>query len=84
MASPNMIYLVTTLKIKLEERVDYIKMLLNPKRLTVNVVDNSTQPHHQNHFVDLTAELIANYHINGKEAIFCSNRKIAMFAMANY
>ena len=82
MALPNTIYLVTTVNIKLKEIVAYTKKPLNPKKLTVNVVDNSTQPHQQNHLVNLTSETIANYHINGKKAIFCSNRKIAMFVTA--
>ena len=79
MALPNTIYLVTTVNIKLKEIVAYTKKPLNPKKLTVNVVDNSAQPHQQNHLVNLTSETIANYHINGKKAIFCSNRKIVMF-----
>ena len=70
MASPNTIYLVMIINIKLEGKVGFFKKLLNPKKLTVNVVDNSTQSHLQNFFVDLTAELIANYHINQKEVIF--------------
>ncbi|MFQ1007754.1 hypothetical protein B6D12_01950 [Gilliamella apicola] len=70
MASPNTIYLVMIINIKLEEKVGFFKKLLNPKKLTVNVIDNSTQSHLQNFFVDLTAELIANYHINQKEVIF--------------
>ena len=83
MASPNTIYLVTILNTKLEEKGSFVKKLLNPKKLTVNVIDNSTQSHLQNFFVDLTAELIANYHINQKK-LFFSNRKIAMFVIANY
>ena len=64
MASPNTIYLVMIINIKLEEKVGFFK------KLTVNVIDNSTQSHLQNFFVDLTTELIANYHINQKEVIF--------------
>ena len=83
MASPNTIYLVTILNTKLKKKLSFFKKLLNPQKTTVNVVDNSTQSHQQNRFVDLTAELIANYHIIEKEAIFCSNIKIAMVAMVN-
>lgn len=83
MASPNTIYLVTILNTKLEEKVSFFKKLLNPQKTTVNTVDNSTQSHQQNRFVDLTAGLKANYHIIEKEAIFCSNIKIVMLAMLN-
>lgn len=82
MALPNTIYLVTTQNTKLEERVSSLKKLLNLKKLTVKVVDNSTQPHQWNHLVDFTAELTANYHINTKEAIYCSNRKTSKFVKA--
>lgn len=82
MASLNTIYLVTTLDTKCEEIV-YIKKLLNQKKLTTKIVDISTQFHQLNHFANINAETVANYHPDGKEAIFCSDRGTAMVAMAN-
>ncbi|SCB98662.1 Tm-1-like ATP-binding domain-containing protein [Gilliamella intestini] len=82
MTSPSTIYLVTTLDTKREEIV-YIKNLLNLRNLNCKIVDISTQPHQFNHLATIEAETVANYHPNGKQAVFCGDRGKAIVAMAD-
>ncbi|MWP49867.1 MULTISPECIES: Tm-1-like ATP-binding domain-containing protein [unclassified Gilliamella] len=82
MTSPSTIYLVTTLDTKGEEII-YIKNLLNLRNLNCKIVDISTQPHQFNHLATIEAETVANYHPNGKQAVFCGDRGKAIVAMAD-
>jgi uncharacterized protein (UPF0261 family) len=82
MALTGKIYLVTTLDTKWEEIV-YIKKLLNLKKLDCKIDDISTQHHQFNHLATVEAETVANYHPNGKQAVFCGDRGKAIVAMAD-
>lgn len=82
MALQDTIYLVTTLDTKGEEAV-FIKNLLVQKNLVCKLVDISTLSHQYNHFADISSETVANFHPNGKEAIFDADRGNAIVAMAS-
>lgn len=81
MASTSTIYLVTTLDTKGQEIV-YIKNILDLKNLNCKIIDVSTQSHQFNHLATITAETVASYHPDGKQAVFCGDRGKAIVAMA--
>lgn len=75
------IYIAATLDTKGIETF-YISQLLKKTGLAVRIVDLSTKPNKLDEEADITAETIASYHPQGKEAIFGQDRGKAIAAMA--
>ncbi|MDF7671367.1 Tm-1-like ATP-binding domain-containing protein [Orbaceae bacterium ESL0721] len=74
-------YLVTTLDTKGEEII-YVKQILTSLQIPTRIIDLSTQPYRSNYHPDVEAKIVASYHPNGVDAVFCGDRGKAMIAMA--
>ncbi|PHM30050.1 Tm-1-like ATP-binding domain-containing protein [Xenorhabdus innexi] len=75
------VYIAATLDTKSEE-VFYVSELIRRVGLTVRIVDLTTRSTQLIRGADVHSEIIADYHPDGKQAVFCSDRGEAIAAMA--
>ncbi|CNF33647.1 Tm-1-like ATP-binding domain-containing protein [Yersinia mollaretii] len=78
---PRHIFIATTTDTKGEE-LAYVSSLINATGLTTVTVDLSTQEGHRDSGADIAAEVVAGYHPDGRQAVFCGDRGRAISAMA--
>ncbi|CNI23523.1 Tm-1-like ATP-binding domain-containing protein [Yersinia mollaretii] len=78
---PRHIFIATTTDTKGEE-LAYVSALINATGLTTVTVDLSTQEGHRDSGADIAAEVVAGYHPDGRQAVFCGDRGRAISAMA--
>lgn len=78
---PRHIFIATTTDTKGEE-LAYVSALINATGLTTITVDLSTQEGHRDSGADIAAEVVAGYHPEGRQAVFCGDRGRAISAMA--
>lgn len=75
------IFIATTTDTKGEE-LAYVSALITATGLTTITVDLSTQEGHRDSGADISAEEVAGYHPDGRQAVFCGDRGRAISAMA--
>lgn len=78
---PRHIYIATTTDTKGEE-LAYVSALIKATGLTTVTVDLSTKEGQQAGGADISAETVASYHPDGRQAVFCGDRGRAISAMA--
>lgn len=78
---PRHIYIATTTDTKGEE-LAYVSALIKATGLTTVTVDLSTKEGQQVGGADISAETVASYHPDGRQAVFCGDRGRAISAMA--
>lgn len=78
---PRHIYIATTTDTKGEE-LAYVSALIKATGLTIVTVDLSTKEGQQAGGADISAETVASYHPDGRQAVFCGDRGRAISAMA--
>lgn len=78
---PRHIFIATTTDTKGEE-LAYVSALINATGLTTITVDLSTKEGHSDSGADIAAEVVAGYHPEGRQAVFCGDRGRAISAMA--
>ncbi|WP_145560453.1 Tm-1-like ATP-binding domain-containing protein [Yersinia mollaretii] len=78
---PRHIFIATTTDTKGEE-LAYVSALITVTGLTTITVDLSTQEGHRDSGADISAEEVAGYHPDGRQAVFCGDRGRAISAMA--
>ncbi|WP_145520809.1 Tm-1-like ATP-binding domain-containing protein [Yersinia mollaretii] len=78
---PRHIFIATTTDTKGEE-LAYVSALITATGLTTITVDLSTQESHRDSGADISAEEVAGYHPEGRQAVFCGDRGRAISAMA--
>ncbi|WP_145517731.1 Tm-1-like ATP-binding domain-containing protein [Yersinia mollaretii] len=78
---PRHIFIATTTDTKGEE-LAYVSALITATGLTTITVDLSTQEGHRDSGADISAEEVAGYHPDGRQAVFCGDRGRAISAMA--
>ncbi|WP_058913393.1 Tm-1-like ATP-binding domain-containing protein [Entomohabitans teleogrylli] len=76
------IYVVTTLDTKGVEAL-FVRDLIARQGLNVRVVDLSTRDAQAEHGADISAGCVADYHPQGRQAVFCGDRGKAITAMAS-
>ncbi|UIN00651.1 Tm-1-like ATP-binding domain-containing protein [Yersinia ruckeri] len=75
------IYIAATADTKGEELM-YVSDLIKAVGLKTVTVDLSTQSEHRNSHTDISAATVASYHPDGRQAVFCGDRGMAISAMA--
>lgn len=75
------VYIATTLDTKSAE-IFYVSELIQKIGLAVRIVDLTTKPTRLIREADVRAETIADYHPDGRQAVFCNDRGRAIAAMA--
>ncbi|MCW6569044.1 Tm-1-like ATP-binding domain-containing protein [Yersinia ruckeri] len=75
------IYIATTTDTKGEELM-YVSDLIKAVGLKTVTVDLSTQSEHRYSHTDISATTVASYHPDGRQAVFCGDRGMAISAMA--
>lgn len=78
---PRQIYIATTTDTKGEE-LTYVSELIKATGLTTVTVDLSTKEGPRASGADISAEMVASYHPDGRQAVFCGDRGRAISAMA--
>ncbi|WP_145572706.1 Tm-1-like ATP-binding domain-containing protein [Yersinia mollaretii] len=78
---PRHIFIATTTDTKGEE-LAYVSALINATGMTTITVDLSTKEGHSDSGADIAAEVVAGYHPEGRQAVFCGDRGRAISAMA--
>ncbi|MCB5310361.1 Tm-1-like ATP-binding domain-containing protein [Yersinia massiliensis] len=78
---PRHIFIATTTDTKGEE-LAYVSALIKATGLTTVTVDLSTKEGIRDGGADITAETVASYHPEGRQAVFCGDRGRAISAMA--
>ena len=78
---PRQIYIATTTDTKGEE-LTYVSELIKATGLTTVTVDLSTKEGPRASGADISAEMVASYHPDGRQAVFCGERGRALSAMA--
>ncbi|WP_145525395.1 Tm-1-like ATP-binding domain-containing protein [Yersinia rohdei] len=78
---PRHIYIATTTDTKGEE-LAYVSELIKATGLTTVTVDLSTKEGKRTCGADISAETVASYHPDGRQAVFCGDRGLAISAMS--
>ncbi|MFW5398577.1 Tm-1-like ATP-binding domain-containing protein [Yersinia sp. 1252 StPb PI] len=78
---PRHIFIATTTDTKGEE-LTYVSELIKATGLTTVTVDLSTKEGQRASGADISAETVAGYHPDGRQAVFCGDRGRAISAMA--